>query len=769
MPHPLRLLLLAYLALGLLYSLATPPFEASDEVHHYPVIQYITTGHGLPVQQAGVKTAWAQEGSQPPAYYLFSAALTFWIDTSDFDSVHVINPFAKLGIPGAPHNANYTRSPAESLAAPFPPRGTFLAVYLLRFVSLLMGAGTVAFTYLLASTLSPLLRQHTERSEGREGEERGVRVKTLPLLAAALVAFNPMFLFISASVNNDNLVWLEAALTLFLFVHLVHGPSQIIPREIGERWWHAPALGFLLGLAALTKLSGLALIPIAGLALLAQAIRTRQWRRFFSNGVIIAVVVVAVASWWYVRNLTLYGEPLGLTMMMNFLQVRQEPLTLSTLLAESRSFWFSYWGLFGAFSVLAPMWVYGFFTLLSGLAAVGLLLRARALNLQSPISNLWQILSHAIVILFIATTLISLFRWNLTSFAMQGRLTFTTLAPAAMYFALGLLAWIPQKHAHLFVGVLVGALGFIALFTVSNTVAAAYFPPRPVTDGDLPADLRVINARIAPGAELVGYTLDSPERLKPSDSLVVTLYWRALAPMTADYNLFLHVLGRGRALVGSVDTWPGGGLRPTSFWKPGDIYPDTYVIQIDSDAATPSALWLDLAMWDSNPAQPLPITTVNGDPIPSVIVAVDLLDSPRPITATPIHTTGSTLEGGITLLGYDLPSTLNVGEPATLTLYWQASEPIPIDYTVFIHIVDSSGRAVAQADGPPLNGDWPTSAWQMNRAVIDPHSIAVPASGNYRISVGLYDPTTVIPLIAYRADGSEWPDRAIELTTVSVK
>ncbi|HLB50461.1 MAG TPA: hypothetical protein VJL59_25855 [Anaerolineales bacterium] len=761
MPRPLRLLLLAYLALGLLYSLATPPFEASDEVHHYPVVQHIATGHGLPVQQPGVKTAWAQEGSQPPAFYLLSAALTFWIDTSDFDSVHVINPFAKLGIPGTPQNANYTRSPAESLAAPFPPRGTFLAVYLLRLLSLLMGAGTVTFAYLLAATLFP--------AQAREGQ--GARDVCLPLLAACLVAFNPMFLFISASVNNDNLVWLEAALSLFLVVHLVRGPSQIIPREIGERWWHAPALGLLLGLAALTKLSGLALIPIAGLALFAQAIRTRQWRRFFSNGVIIAVVVVAVASWWYVRNLTLYGEPLGLTMMMNFLKARQEPLTLSTLLAESRSFWFSYWGLFGAFSVLAPMWVYGFFAVLSGFGAAGIVIRIRALNRLSPrsASNLWHVLSHALLILFIATTLISLFRWNLTSFAMQGRLTFTTLAPVAMYLALGLLAWMPRKHTRLFVGVLVGVLGFIALFTASNAVAAAYLPPPPITDDDLPTDLRLINARIAPGAELVGYTLDSPERLKPGDSLAVTLYWRALAPMTADYNLFLHVLGRGRALAGSVDTWPGGGLRPTSFWNPGDIYPDTYVVQIDSDAATPSALWLDLAMWDSNPAQPLPIATLNGDPIPSVIVAVGLLDSPQPITVTPTHTTGSTLEGGITLLGYDLPSTLNVGEPATLALHWQPSEPIPTDYTVFIHIVDSSGQAVAQADGPPLNGDWPTSAWQVNRAVIDPHSITIPASGDYRILVGLYDPATVIPLIAYRADSSEWPDRAIELTTISVK
>src|SRR5258706_7598150 len=138
MPRPLYFLLAAYLALCCTYSLATPPFEASDEIHHYPVVHLISTGQGLPLQTLGVKTAWAQEGSQPPAYYLISAALTFWIDTSDFESVHVLNPFAQTGIPGTPQNANDTRAPAEVMAESFPPKGTFLAVYLLRGFSMLL-------------------------------------------------------------------------------------------------------------------------------------------------------------------------------------------------------------------------------------------------------------------------------------------------------------------------------------------------------------------------------------------------------------------------------------------------------------------------------------------------------------------------------------------------------------------------------------------------------------------------------------------------------
>jgi hypothetical protein len=589
--------------------------------------------------------------------------------------------------------------------------------------------------------------------------------RLLPLLAASLVAFNPMFLFISASVNNDNLVWLEAVLALFLFVHLVRGPSAYIPREIGERAWHAAALGLLLGLAALTKLSGLVLLPVGGLALALQAVRTRDWRRFLLNGAIVLGVVGLAAGWWYVRNLRLYGEPLGLDMMMNFLVARRDPLTLTTLLAESRSFWFSYWGLFGAFSILAPGWMYVLFTVLAALGLMGLVLGGwRLLSVHG-----WTGAAHGLLLVFIAATAIGLLRWNLTSFAMQGRLTFTTLAPLAMYVAAGLLGLFPPQARRLVTALLIGGLGGVAAFAGAGVVAAAYLPPRPIDEVQLPADLRPIQARLAPGAELIGYTLDSGERLTPGDSLRVTLYWRASESIPADYSLFLHVLGRGRALVGSLDTWPGGGLRPTSFWKAGEIYPDRYVIKIDSNASAPAALRLEVAMWDDDPARPLPITTLAGDPIPSVIVAAGALDSSRPVEARPSHPVEGLMEGGVQLLGYDLETPAVARQPAALVLYWDTAGPIPADLTAFIHVQDLEGVVVAQADGPPLEGDWPTSLWRPGFPVRDPRSITFPSPGDYRLRVGLYDPLTGIRLPAFRRDGSRWPDDAVELATVRVK
>ena len=42
-----------FVALGWIYSLATPVFEASDEIFHYPVVQHIATTGQLPVQVLG--------------------------------------------------------------------------------------------------------------------------------------------------------------------------------------------------------------------------------------------------------------------------------------------------------------------------------------------------------------------------------------------------------------------------------------------------------------------------------------------------------------------------------------------------------------------------------------------------------------------------------------------------------------------------------------------------------------------------------------------
>src|SRR5690606_6262503 len=125
-----------------------------------------------------------QEGNQPPLYYILGAILTSMIDTSDIDDVMRVNPHADIGIIRPDGNVNrLVHHPENEM---FSGKGAVLATYILRFFSLILGMGTVYLSYLTAKLIFP------DSSE-------------IPLLSAGINAFIPMFVYISASVNNDNL------------------------------------------------------------------------------------------------------------------------------------------------------------------------------------------------------------------------------------------------------------------------------------------------------------------------------------------------------------------------------------------------------------------------------------------------------------------------------------------------------------------------------------------------------------------------------------
>ena len=96
------------------------------------------------------------------------------------------------------------------------------------------------------------------------------------------------------------------------------------------------------------------------------------------------------------------------------------------------------------------------------------------------------------------------------------------------------------------------------------------------------------------------------------------------------------------------------------------------------------------------------------------------------------------------LIGYDLSAAqLAPGAMLTITLYWQTQRNLMNDYDVFIHLLDATGRLMTSQDARPAAGTRPTRGWQIGEPITDSHTLLVPSTltaGDYRLSVGLYDP-----------------------------
>jgi 4-amino-4-deoxy-L-arabinose transferase-like glycosyltransferase len=126
-----------------------------------------------------------------------------------------------------------------------------------------------------------------------------------PAVAAAVVAGVPKLVFLSGVVNNDDLAnALGGLLTLLAVVFVVRAPTT---RSRARLWWTA-ALGAVLGLLVLTKVSTL---PLAVGVVVAVLVSSRSWRERAKLLAVAASSTLAVCGWWLVQNQVRYGDLLA--------------------------------------------------------------------------------------------------------------------------------------------------------------------------------------------------------------------------------------------------------------------------------------------------------------------------------------------------------------------------------------------------------------------------------------------------------------------------
>lgn len=85
---------------------------------------------------------------------------------------------------------------------------------------------------------------------------------------------------------------------------------------------------------------------------------------------------------------------------------------------------------------------------------------------------------------------------------------------------------------------------------------------------------------------------------------------------------------------------------------------------------------------------------------------------------------------------------LRSGRSMTLDLVWRAIEPSDTDLNATLQLVTEAGRGIAQVDGPPLGGTYPTDAWRPGEIVITLHRLTIPEdapAGPALLRVGWYD------------------------------
>ena len=699
----LAVILVGYVLLATLYSITTPVFEASDELWHYPMVKVIADTGQLPIQDPANVGPWRQEGSQPPLYYMLAALLTAGIDTSDMDIVRRPNPHADIGLVLPDGNVNMMTHRNE------PWQGTVLAVHVVRFFSVILGLGTVLVTYLLAREVfpeSPLIR----------------------LGAMALVAFIPMFLFISGSVNNDNLSNLLGNLLLLLIVRL-------LTRDRSPHWRNYILIGIVTGAGLLSKLNIGFMIPLVVLALLIVSIRHQDWKPFVLGGIISGGLTILIAGWWYLRNQQLYGDPTGLETFLNIVGRRAVPANLAQLWAERHSFTQAYWGFFGGVNVPLPDAVYLLFNIIGGVGIIGTVTFLVLYSIKHPSLRLAGWIPALFTLAWPILTFFSYLRWTSETYASQGRLIFGALAPISPWLVVGLVWWWPTRWRAALVTAITAPFVIIAVVTPFTIILPAYHPPDVIADPDQPSVTTFAADTENGSIELIRAEVIS-KVVQPEDYVYIQTDWRITEPLDRDWSLFVHLVTPDGVIVSQRDIYPAQGLLATSDLAPGTLFANPVAIRVPLTAYTPMPLKVEVGWYHLSSGERL-ILPDRSETYRIGTVELQPLDGdlPNPVAIN--------FGGNIELAGYKLTDlTPTVGETVELTLYWRGLSTIEADYKVFANILDPRTLTkYAASDAMPVQWTAPTSTWQPGQIVEDTHTLPIDVNappGIYELELGLY-------------------------------
>jgi len=111
--------------------------------------------------------------------------------------------------------------------------------------------------------------------------------------------------------------------------------------------------------------------------------------------------------------------------------------------------------------------------------------------------------------------------------------------------------------------------------------------------------------------QLIGF--DMPESASRGDEMQVRLYYKVLAPVRRNFQVFLHFDGAGVRFQG--DHWPVKKRCGTNHWQPGDYVIDEFTVEAGnkSNAATNYKIWTGLFVGSAGNWENMKAVTGNPD------------------------------------------------------------------------------------------------------------------------------------------------------------
>jgi 4-amino-4-deoxy-L-arabinose transferase-like glycosyltransferase len=572
-------LIAGFCLLAISFSLG-PIFEGPDEIEHYRFVRYLQNHQTLP-DLAGQPYG---QFHQAPLYYLLLWPFASLLPDEDFAEIDGrLNPyhgyqFEQVGNDNKNLYLHY-RNEDFPYASPIAR-----AVHLLRLVSVILGTSTVWASYRIFCLLWP--------------DNRFRR-----LLALAILVFWPQFIYISSVLNNDNLAFFLATLSLYLLLR---------QHQQGTTWRGASLLGLVLGLALLTKASlALLALPVG----FATIFDKRKWK----TAPLTLAITLIVAGWWYLRSYFAYGDFLGVNAMWQTwpdLALRESgAMDLGLGLQRLPYVYQSLWARFGSGSVAVASWIYTFFDIRLIMAIVGFL---GAVYWKQAYwrNHRAKIMPNLIILVFAFTWLASaISSSSVASAGNQGRYLFPGIAAWVSLLAIGLDAWFHRfpKLQSLFISISIFAT--ITLISLFGYFYPAYRAlPLPTTIA------QPLQIRYEETAELIGISLNPTARV--GENLSIELYWRALAPASPNLQTYVHTAFAENVLW--RDSIPAQGNRPANDWQADETWREIYRFTIPDETVSGTEFLIVAGFYEPETGESLMAYDSEGQEIDRVPVIATL-------------------------------------------------------------------------------------------------------------------------------------------------